>query len=162
MYTPTTTRPATRRRSPRPAGHTFHYNEDNQRDWQVEPRGNATGADPDQFKTFFQYDLAGNLAVTKDPLGHVTEVGYDAINRVISRTDANKHVTTTTYYDDDNVKTVTAPDAKRGEHTLYRYDANGQLISVRDLPWACSYAHLRRGSPAQGHHRRPRPVPRTR
>jgi YD repeat-containing protein len=35
----------------------------------VEPRGNVTGADPDQYKWLYQYDEAGNRTRVTDPLG---------------------------------------------------------------------------------------------
>lgn len=38
----------------------------------VEPRGNASGANPADYTTTFTYDEAGNLLSTTDALGHAT------------------------------------------------------------------------------------------
>ncbi|WP_229068812.1 RHS repeat-associated core domain-containing protein [Actinoplanes sp. DH11] len=110
----------------------FAYDGDNRRTSQVEPRGNAEGANADDYRTRFGYDRAGNLTSTTDPLGNVTEASYDAINRVTTRTDANKRVTRYGYDDADQLKTVLAPDATGGQATSYSYDANGAVTEVRD------------------------------
>ncbi|HLL66968.1 MAG TPA: DUF6531 domain-containing protein, partial [Micromonosporaceae bacterium] len=111
---------------------TWKYNADNQKESEVEPRGNVAGANADDYRTRFEYDLAGNPSKTIDPLGHVTETKFDPLNRLEHRIDANKHITKYTYYDDDQLKTVTAPDATGGQSTSYIYDVNGRLTDVRD------------------------------
>jgi YD repeat-containing protein len=39
----------------------------------VEPRGNVTGANPDEYRWTYTYDQADQIRTQTDPLGNVTE-----------------------------------------------------------------------------------------
>ncbi|WP_451916767.1 hypothetical protein [Actinoplanes missouriensis] len=88
--------------------------------------------DSRQGRVHTDYDPAGNLTTTTDPLGNVTAAFYDAINRVVTGIDANKHITRYAYDDADQLTSVVAPDATDGRGTGYSYDANGAVTEVRD------------------------------
>jgi RHS repeat-associated protein len=105
--------------------------------WTVEPRGNAQGANPEEYKTINSYDAAGRqLTETKpDPdgagpkLAPVTTNAYDSVGNLASVTDANSHTTSYTYDAAGRVLTVTAPDAGV---TTFTYDDAGNALTRRD------------------------------
>jgi RHS repeat-associated protein len=69
------------------------------------------------------YDLAGNVTTTTDPAGRVTNLTYDAMNRVISKSlPAVVSLTSET-----NVPTVTVPVV------AYTYDSAGNVARETDL-----------------------------
>jgi len=104
----------------------------------TDPRGNVPGANADRFTTRHRYDAAGNPSQTIDPLGHVTVYNYDADNRLASVSDARGGTVRYTYTVDDQIRSVHAADApfdaKKPEDnaTVYDYDPDGQMRSVRD------------------------------
>jgi len=117
---------------------TYTYTDDGFLSSVTEPRGNVAGADKERFTAHFEYDLAGNQVKSIDALDNVDAAKYDVLNRVVSSTDANGHTTRYTYTDDDQTRTVTAPDAEfdaddpEEESTLYKYGKDGALESVTD------------------------------
>ncbi|NMO57749.1 hypothetical protein HH310_42125 [Actinoplanes sp. TBRC 11911] len=116
----------------------FEYTDDGLLASVTEPRGNVAGADKERFTAHFEYDLAGNEVKSIDALDNVTTTKYDALNRAVSSTDANGHATHYTYNDDDQTRTVTAPNAEyddddpEEESTFYGYGEDGMLTSVTD------------------------------
>ncbi|MFC3743450.1 RHS repeat-associated core domain-containing protein [Paractinoplanes deccanensis] len=117
---------------------TYTYTDDGLMASVTEPRGNVEGADKERFTAHFEYDLAGNAVRSIDALDNVTTTKFDALNRPVSTTDANGHTTRYTYTDDDQPRTVTAPNAEfdaddpEEESTLYTYGEDGSLASVTD------------------------------
>ena len=108
---------------------TFEYDAAGRRTSMVDPRGNATGADPGDYKTTSTYDDADRLTSVTDPLGHTTTTTYDAVGNRTSVTDANDHSTTYTYDPDNRLASVTDPtDAT----TSYAYDAVSHLVTRTD------------------------------
>jgi len=95
----------------------------------IDPRGNATGANPSRFRTRLGYDRANRLRRVIDPLGHRTRYHYDAAGNLLRRTDANGHVTRYHYDDANRLVAVTAPG---GATTSYAYDQNGNLVQRTD------------------------------
>ncbi|MGL5857281.1 MAG: DUF6531 domain-containing protein, partial [Angustibacter sp.] len=122
-----------------PAGKTTDYTHDHAgRLTTVTAPSNGTGRPV----TSYGYDLAGNLireAVKKDTTTDlVTTYTYDSVGRQTETTSprgtcagcvAAEYTTTTGYYPDDTVKTVTDP---LGRTTRYAYTRNGQVASVTD------------------------------
>jgi YD repeat-containing protein len=84
---------------------TYAYTDDGLLASVTEPRGNVEGADKERFTAHFEYDLAGNATKSIDALDNVTTNKYDALNRLVSSTDANGHTTRYTYNDDDQART---------------------------------------------------------
>ncbi len=115
----------------------------------VSGRGNAQGADPEDFTWAFGYDEAGQNTTVTDPLGHTTAYEYDADGHVVQSTDARGIVRKTTYdqgglvrtvvdgnnrvenrYYDDAGQLIRVND-RRSKNTTYAYDADGNLIEQR-------------------------------
>jgi RHS repeat-associated protein len=114
--------------------------------------------------TVTTYDLAGNAVAVRDPLGHLSTFGYDALNRLISTTNAltgttryeydavgNRIIVTdvltrATRYEYDQLNrliTTTLPD---GSWTVNTYDAAGNRVRVTDaLGHATVYTYNLRG-----------------
>jgi RHS repeat-associated protein len=117
---------------------TYSYTDDGLMASVTEPRGNVEGADKERFTAHFEYDLTGNATKSIDALDNVSTTKYDALNRAVSSTDPNGHVTRYTYTDDDQPRTITAPNADHDaddpeeESTLYGYGEDGSLTSVTD------------------------------
>jgi RHS repeat-associated protein len=95
----------------------------------VEPRGNLSGAAPDNYRVTFTYDAANNNLSQTDPLGHQTTSVYDPAGNRTSTTDPNNHTTGYVYDNGYELTTVTAPD---GTATAYTYDADGNLATKTD------------------------------
>ena len=112
---------------------TWTYTDDGLLATATEPRGNVAGADPEQFTTHFEYDLAGNRTKVIDPLDHTTTSAFDATNRLTASTDARGNTTRYRYRDDDQIASVLGPDARdHDDATFYDYYSDGLLASVRD------------------------------
>jgi RHS repeat-associated protein len=95
----------------------------------VEPRGNVTGANPDQFRWTYSYDNADHVLTQTDPLGNVTTWTYDPVGNLKTVTDAKNRTTTYGYDGADHLTSVTAPDTTV---TSYAYDPVGNLSSRTD------------------------------
>jgi RHS repeat-associated protein len=74
----------------------------------------------------FAYDNNGNRTSITDPLGRVTAMGYDELNRLSQNTDAANGVTQFTFDVNDNVSSVLDP---RNITTTYSYGGLAQLNS---------------------------------
>ncbi|WP_369253858.1 RHS repeat-associated core domain-containing protein [Streptomyces sp. R35] len=139
---------------------TYAYNGDGLLSDTVEPRGNATGANPAQYTWHTSYDAAGNATGETDPLGNTTTSAYDAVGNVVKTADARGKATSYAYDDLDQLTKVTAPDAgttdlaydalgnmtsrvDANQHTTtYAYDETGRLTKVTDpLNRSTSYAY---------------------
>ncbi|CAL9370391.1 hypothetical protein SUDANB151_00836 [Streptomyces sp. enrichment culture] len=114
-----------------PLGHkaSWTYDADGRQVTVVDPRGNATGADPAKYTTVYGYDPAGNPTTVTDPLGGVTTTTYDAANNIVGQTDADERATVYGYDDLDRLTGVTAPS---GAVTTYGYDAAGNVTIRTD------------------------------
>ena len=95
----------------------------------VDPRGNVTGADPNQYRTTFSYDDSDDLLSTTDPLNNVTSSTYDPVGNKLSTTDARNKTTSWAYDKDNELTTVTAPD---NSQTSYTYDESGNELTRTD------------------------------
>lgn len=139
---------------------TYTYDDAGRLASKVTPRGNVAGADPDDYRWSYTYDAAGRLTQTLNPLGATITQAYDAIGRLIARTDERGKTTTFDYDANSNQTTVTDPlsnttttgyDAlnrattvtdPRGKTTTTSFDANGNRISVTSpLGNVTSYAY---------------------
>jgi RHS repeat-associated protein len=116
----------------------------------IDPRGNAAGANPNDYKSTIAYNAADQIASTTDPLGHTTTFAYDADGNLTSRTDADNHQwqysydaaneliqvvapdTTTTTYAYDAAGNVTTRTDANNHTTTYTYDAANRLIGIFD------------------------------
>jgi RHS repeat-associated protein len=108
---------------------TYSYDVNGNLTKRVEPRGNVTGANPDDYATTFTYDAAGRLLTKTDPLGNLTTYTYDAVGNKLTAKDANNHTTTYTY---DGRNLLTSVSAPGGAETTYAYDAAGNLTNRID------------------------------
>jgi RHS repeat-associated protein len=101
---------------------TMTYNALGQMISKVSPRGNASGADPTQFTTTYDYTGLGQLKTTTDPLGHTTSYGHDGDGNLTSVTDAGINKTIYTYDLANELTKVTRPDTTT---LTYDYDDDG-------------------------------------
>ena len=106
--------------------------------------GTTSASDSACPKTFFSYDLDGNLLSTTDPDGHTSWTVYDALNRPVKTVSADgngpndTHFATTTVYDAvGNVISVTDPD---GNTTSWVYDNLNRAIETIDPLYNLSFA----------------------
>jgi RHS repeat-associated protein len=95
----------------------------------VDPRGNLSGATPNDYRTTFAYDAANHKISQTDPLGDQTTWAYDPAGNLSSTTDPNSHTTSYAYDNGNELTTVTAPDTTT---TAYTYDADGNLSTRTD------------------------------
>lgn len=108
---------------------TYSYDSSGNLTKEVEPRGNAQGANPDDYDTTYTYDAAGRLLTETDPLGHSTTYTYDKVGNKTSSKDANDHTTTFGYNGRNLLTSVTAPGSSA---TTYAYDAAGNVVTRTD------------------------------
>ena len=105
----------------------------------VSPRGNASGANPADFTTHLEYDAAGDLTRSVDPLGHATVYSYDADRNRISVRDPRQNLTTTAYDHLGRPTTVTRAD---NSALTTAYDRDGNVASRSDgLNQATTYTY---------------------
>ncbi len=90
---------------------TWTYDPDGRVTSVVDPRGNTVNQNPDDYKTTFTYDQAGNPTQAQDPLGHQTTTSYDNAGRTVGVTDANGNVTGYGYDLAGRLTSVTGADA---------------------------------------------------
>jgi RHS repeat-associated protein len=116
----------------------------------VSPRGNATGANPDNYCTTLERNAYGDVTKLTDPLGHQTTIGYDRDGNRTSVTDPDGQITRTAYDPDNRPITVTRPDGSTistaynetgnvaqvtdglGHKTLYDYSPRDELTKITD------------------------------
>ena len=116
---------------------TMHYDGSGRMDYLFEARGNIVGADPNQFKWQYAYNGFDERVTQTDPLGHSTTLSYDPAGLLQSKTDANQNTTSYTYWESNQLKTVTAPDPDGAGPALapitqYEYDGTAHLASRTD------------------------------
>jgi RHS repeat-associated protein len=105
----------------------------------VDPRGNVSGANPNDYKTSFSYDAAGHLLTKTDPLGNVNTLTYDDNgNRATVKNALNK-TWTYSYNAANELTQETAPDSST---ITTSYTVRGELASVTDqLAHTTSYGY---------------------
>ena len=87
-------------------------------------------AKPDEdVRSIMHYDAVGNVDQTIDPLGHVTQTTYDALNRPTVVTNPLSGTNITTY---DSVGNVIATTDALSRTTTYSYDNLNRLTAVTD------------------------------
>ena len=93
----------------------------------------ATGAssqsDANCPKTYYAYDLVGNLLSATDPAGHTTSYTYDGLNECMTVTDPSSGVTSYTHDMMGDVTSLTDPDDNT---TNWTYDGLGRVIEETD------------------------------
>lgn len=95
----------------------------------VDPRGNLSGATPNDYRTSFTYDAANHKLSQTDPLGDQSTWAYDAAGNLTSATDPNSHSTAYAYDNANELTSVTAPGSAS---TTYTYDPDGNLSTKTD------------------------------
>lgn len=127
----------------------------------VAPRGNINPTPDYTYATNLTYDTQGNLVTRIDPDGAKTTFGYDGAGRQTSRVDpdgyvagasAADHTWSTTYNENDQIKTATNPlngvlthvydgagnqqsvTDRNGNVSSYTYDNNARLATVQQKP----------------------------
>ncbi len=100
----------------------------------VDPRGNVSGADPNDYTWIYGYDEAGNRNSVADPLSNETDYLYDGLNDLTQVTDQRSNATGFGYDAMNRLSTVTPPAAGASGtlETVYGYDADGNLASRTD------------------------------
>ena len=85
---------------------------------------------PDTGTTEYSYDLAGNRKTQKDARNITVTFGYDALNRIISKTYPDTSLNVTYAYDTctNGIGKLCSMQDKEG-NTTYGYDERGNLIS---------------------------------
>ena len=91
----------------------------------VEARGNAPGADPDDYRTSYTHNEADQVLTVTDPLQHTTSYTYDGVGNLRTVTDAKSRTTEYRYDAADHLDKVIAPDP--AVVTDYDYDGVGNL-----------------------------------
>ncbi len=116
----------------------------------IEARGQAPGADPDDYAADYGYYQNGDLATVTTPSGLVTTYTYDEVGRVATETvtdtiASTTAVTTYTYDQAGNTLTVTRPLVTNlvtsTDHQLrvsYVYDDNSNVTSMTEVDIAGS------------------------
>ncbi|MGW3353761.1 RHS repeat-associated core domain-containing protein [Nonomuraea rubra] len=116
----------------------------------VDPRGNASGADPDAYTTSYRYDPLGRLVERKAPTVQIekngtaqpgrptTRYGYDTVGQQTHTIDAEGRQTTSAYDRAGQLTSVTGATYTPPGGTAvtpkvaYAYDAAGRLIKTTD------------------------------
>ncbi|OFA06690.1 DUF4214 domain-containing protein [Duganella sp. HH101] len=90
-------------------------------------------ADGAESVSYFTYDQAGQLLLTRDGGGNQTTYTYDGLGRVLTRTDANKTLFQSIYDAKSNltVTTTVNGDTAPSSTTSYVRNGAGQLLSVQ-------------------------------
>lgn len=124
-----------------PLGHkqSWTYDADGRLETEVDARGNEPGAGPAKFTTTYKYDVAGNIKLVTDPLGHTQKFEYDELGQQRVATNQNEQSTKTDYDALGRIETVTAPDSGV---TSYTYDAAGNIKTrVDDNKHTTAYSY---------------------
>jgi RHS repeat-associated protein len=100
-------------------------------------------ADPNPYKTTYQYDTKGNLLQVTPPTPLAAEhFTYDALSRLKTVTDGAGRTMTYTYDAVDHVTNIAYGD---GSSILYTYDSVGDLVFRRGAEGDRSYVYDRLG-----------------
>ncbi|MEL4106285.1 kelch repeat-containing protein [Oscillospiraceae bacterium WX1] len=108
----------------------YTYDENGNVTYSQDALGYANG-----YGTTTEYDAANRVIKTTDPacqaanIDHTALYSYDALGRVLSKTDANNHVTSYTYNDDGKVLTSSVNGALTQTNT---YDLQGNILTSTD------------------------------
>lgn len=78
--------------------------------------------------TDYEYDYAGRLIKTTDPMGFTEEKTYDKAGNIIRFKDKNGDITTNTYDERNRL----ASTSKRGKSISYTYDSVGNMLTSTD------------------------------
>jgi RHS repeat-associated protein len=108
---------------------THSFDEDSRLVSTVAPRGNVEGAKASEYETTIERDARGRPLKVTDPLGHVTEFGWDANGNLTSKTDARGQTTKFVYNADDERTKAEKPN---GAVLETGYDAAGRVTSQTD------------------------------
>jgi RHS repeat-associated protein len=130
---------------------TYDYDERGLRTSTTDPRGNLSGADPEDYRVEFEYDAAGQLVLTRSPSVDIEAVGgtsvpgqptnaynYDAVGNQRQVKDERGNVVTSSYDKLDRVVRVDQPSytppggSPIAAYETFDYDAVGNLVSKRD------------------------------
>lgn len=123
----------------------------------VAPKGNASGGNPANHRTYFDRDKFGRVLATRDPMwdnaypnDHRVSSTYDANGNVSTQTDATGKTTTFSYNAANELRQTNRPDSTvlenvywpdgslktqidgRTKATNYAYDSQGRLSTVTD------------------------------
>ncbi|MEJ7677489.1 MAG: hypothetical protein WKG06_06380 [Segetibacter sp.] len=101
------------------------YNEE----WEIVRQTVAGGKAGEEANTYYEYDLAGNLATMVDPNGNQLKYGYTARNRLAITTDPLGHVNIKDYDFAGNVVTDFRAD---NSNTRYEYDEMNRVKKITD------------------------------
>jgi RHS repeat-associated protein len=150
-----------------PLGHraTMKFDDVGRIEWQVAPKGNLVGANPNDYRTTFETNAFGQVTKVTDPLGNVSESQFDELGRVEMSTDADLRSTQYRYDDVGRVIEVERNDSSvlgteywpdgslkaqidaALERTEFYYDALGQLrVQVDPLERAVEFAYRADGT----------------
>ncbi len=108
---------------------TYTYDAAGRRATMVDARGNASGGNPTAHTTTYVYNALDELISTTNANGDVTMFGYDSVGNRTSVTDPDNHTTSYGYDKANELTTVTAPGPAT---TSYGYDNNGNRTSILD------------------------------
>lgn len=109
----------------------------------VAPNGNATGADPADYTTTYDYDAYGHPTQITDPKGDQTKLTYDANGNQKTLTDASGRRTDYTWTLADQLESLThgkdTPDARTVSYTYWPdghiKTSSGRAGSTATMTW---------------------------
>jgi RHS repeat-associated protein len=114
-----------------------------QHGWQFMVQMNTSGAtldldnyaEFDFYRTRYEYDLSGNLRKVTNPLGHVTEMWYDALGRKTSMRDPDMSNPANSgsrwWYSYDNAGNLTQQTDAKGQVIAFVYDNLNRLTEKK-------------------------------
>lgn len=123
---------------------TWSYNSVGWVDHTTAPKGNLSGAIPEEYRTHFTYNDYGDPLTVTNTADEVVTRTYDANRNVKTVTDPDNETTTFAYDDADQVVEVQRPDTTTVE---YGYFADGLLESWTSATggvWSSTYDSLGR------------------
>lgn len=122
----------------------FVYDQRGQLLQTIDPRGEATTGDPNDYRTTYTYDGLGRVLTTTQWLSgtasRTTTVAYDDANRRITTTAANGLITTQTFNQAGELIGVAHGASGALGTTIYKYDAGGRLRMMQDATGVRQFA----------------------